>query len=67
MKYERVLEIINQEKINEVYYNERQVWIQELNNNIARIGFIDNNDEKSVNINKLYEKNLLWMQNYVLY
>ncbi len=59
MKYERVLEIINQEKINEVYYNERQVWIQELNNNIARIGFIDNNDEKSVNINKLYEKNLL--------
>lgn len=67
MKYERVLEIINQEKINEVYYNERQVWIQELNNNIARIGFIDNNDEKSVNINKLYEKKLLWMQNYVLY
>lgn len=67
MKYERVLEIINQEKINEVYYNERQVWIQELNNNIARIGFIDNNDEKSVNINKLYEKNLLWMQNYALY
>lgn len=59
MKYERVLEIINQEKINEVYYNERQVWIQELNNNIARIGFIDNNDEKSVNINKLYEKKLL--------
>lgn len=67
MKYERVLEIINQEKINEVYYNERQVWIQELNNNIARIGFIDNNDEKSVNINKLYEKKLLWMQNYALY
>ena len=67
MKYERVLEIINQEKINEVYYNERQVWIQELNNNIARIGFIDINDEKSVNINKLYEKKLLWMQNYALY
>ena len=42
MKISKINEILkNKEKI-DIYYNERPVWVQEINNNIARIGFIDN-------------------------
>ena len=42
----------------DIFYNERPVWIQEVNNDIAKIGFIDNFEEKNVHIEDLYEKNL---------
>lgn len=58
MNLNRVHELIdNREKI-DVFYDERPVWIQEVNNNIAKVGFIDNFEEKDVFIEDLYEKNL---------
>jgi len=58
MEYTRVFEILkNKEKI-DFFFDERPVWIQELNDNIAKIGFIDNFEEKDVYIEDLYEGNL---------
>ena len=58
MNKQRISEILNQKNLNEVYYNERPVWIQEVNDNIAKIGFIDSNEEKDVYIEDLYESDL---------
>lgn len=58
MKYSRVYDIINNKEKTNVFYNERPVWIQELTNNIAKVGFIDNFEEKDVYIEDLYEDNL---------
>lgn len=58
MNINRVHELLdNREKI-DVYYDERPVWIQEVNKNIAKVGFIDNFEEKNVYVEELYEKNL---------
>ena len=58
MNLNRVHELIkNKEKI-DVFYEERPVWIQEVNNGIAKVGFIDNFEEKDVYVEDLYEKNL---------
>ena len=58
MNLERVHELIkNKEKI-DVFYEERPVWIQEVNNDMAKVGFIDNFEEKDVYVEDLYEKNL---------
>jgi len=55
MNLERVHAMLsNKEKI-DIYYNERPVWIQEIHNNIAKIGFVDNFEEKDVYIEDLYE------------
>ena len=58
MKYSRIYEIINNKEKTDVFYNERPVWIQELTDNIAKVGFIDNFEEKDVYIEDLYEDNL---------
>lgn len=55
MNKERVFEILRKKELHDVYYNERPVWIQELDNNIAKVGFIDNNEERDVYIKDLYE------------
>ena len=58
MKISKINEILkNKEKI-DIYYNERPVWVHEVNNNIARIGFIDNFEERDVFVEDLYEKDL---------
>ena len=55
MNIERVQAMLdNKEKI-DVYYNERPVWVQEINNDIAKIGFIDTFEERDVYIKDLYE------------
>lgn len=56
MNIKRVNEIINNREICDVYYNNKPVWIQEVNNELAKIGFMDLNEEKHVNVNDLYEK-----------
>ena len=56
MNIKRVNEIINNREICDVYYNNKPVWIQEVNNELAKIGFMDLNKEKHVNVNDLYEK-----------
>lgn len=58
MNSERILEILKNKKLHDIYYNERPVWIQEVESNVAKVGFIDNNEEKNVYIEDLYENNL---------
>ena len=58
MNKTRVNEILNQKMLNEVYYNERPVWIQEVHDYIAKISFIDNYKKKNVYIEDLYENDL---------
>ncbi len=56
MEITRVYEILKNKEKAEVFYDERPVWIQELNHNIAKVGFIDNFEEKDVYIQDLYEE-----------
>lgn len=58
MNIKRAVEIVNNREICDVYYEKHPVWIQEVKNNIARVGFMDINAEKDVDINDLYEENL---------
>ncbi len=58
MNTKRVFEIMKNKEIHDIYYEERPVWIQEVKDNIAKVGFIDNNEEKNVYIEDLYESNL---------
>ena len=58
MNYNRVLNILNNKEKVDIYYDERPVWIQGINNNVAKIGFIDNFEERDVFIEDLYERNL---------
>lgn len=58
MNIERVSEILKNKELHDVYYNERPVWIQEVDNNVAKVGFVDNNEEKNIYIEDLYENNL---------
>ena len=39
-------------------YDDRPVWIQEINDNIATVGFIDGSGDKDVYIEDLYEPDL---------
>lgn len=58
MNSKRVFEILKNKELQDVYYNQRPVWIQEVKDNIAKVGFIDNNEEKNVYIEDLYEDDL---------
>lgn len=58
MNLERVHALLNSKEKVDVFYNDRPVWIQEVKDNIARIGFIDNFQGKDVYIEDLYEKDL---------
>ncbi len=59
MDIARINEVLNNKEKVDIFYNERPVWIQEVSNNsIAKIGFVDNFEEKDVYITDLYERNL---------
>lgn len=58
MNKQRINEILNYRSINEVFYNEKPVWIQEVHDNMAKIGFLDGSKEKNVYIDDLYESDL---------
>ena len=58
MNKKRVNEILNHRNLSEVYYNEKPVWIQEVHDDIAHIGFLDGSKEKDVYIDDLYESDL---------
>lgn len=57
MEIKRVYEILdNKEKV-EIEYKSRPVWIQNLENSEeAKVGFIDNFEESTVEIKDLIEK-----------
>lgn len=56
MKASKIYQILQNKQKVDIFYNERPVWVQEINNNIAKVGFIDNFEEKNVRIEDLYEK-----------
>lgn len=58
MTKQRLNEILNCRQLNEVLYNKKPVWIQEVTDNIAKIGFLDGSPERNVYIDDLYESNL---------
>lgn len=58
MDLTRINNIVNNKEKADIYYNDRPVWIQELNNNTAKVGFVDNFEEKDVFIKDLYERDL---------
>ena len=57
MNLEEINAIVNNYKKFDVYYDERPVWIQEINPNeqTAKVGFVDNFEEKDVSIQDLYQ------------
>ena len=58
MNLQRVHAVLsNKEKV-DVFYNEQPVWIQEVKDNIAKVGFINKPGEKDVYIEDLYERDL---------
>ena len=55
MELDRMKHILNNDDKYDVYYDNRAVWIQGANDEIAKVGFIDNFEEKDVEIQDLYE------------
>lgn len=58
MNLQRINTILNNKEKCDVFYDDRPVWIQGVNNDMAKVGFVDNFEEKDVFINDLYERNL---------
>ena len=58
MDIQRINSILNNKEKCDIFYEDRPVWIQGVNENIAKIGFIDDFAEKDVFIDDLYERNL---------
>lgn len=57
MNIKRISQILKTKEKCDVYYEDKPVWIQELNNNMnmAKVGFIDGSGDKDVFIEDLYE------------
>ncbi len=58
MDLQRINNILNNKEKCDVFYDDRLVWIQGINDNVAKVGFVDNFEEQNVFIKDLYEKNL---------
>ena len=58
MDFNRVQAILNNKEKIDIFYEDRPVWIQELAEDKAKIGFVDNFEEKDVFIKDLYERDL---------
>ena len=58
MNFNRVQDVLNNKEKVDIFFNDRPVWIQGANKKIAKIGFIDNFEERDVFIEDLYERNL---------
>lgn len=55
MNVQRVNEILKNKEKCDVFYEDKPVWIQEINNNVATVGFIDGSGDKDVRVEALYE------------
>ncbi len=60
MDMKDVNNILNNKEKHDIFYDDRPVWIQgiDANKNTAKVGFVDNFEEKNVLIEDLYEKDL---------
>ena len=59
MDLKRVHTILDNKEKCDVFYDNRPVWIQGIDEkkDVAKVGFVDNFEEKDVYIQDLYEKN----------
>ena len=55
MTNSRIREILNNKNINEIYYNEQPIWVQEVHGDMATVGFLNSNETKDLYVNDLYE------------
>lgn len=55
MNAKRIHEILNNKEKFDVFYEDKPVWIQEIKDNTAIVGFIDGSGDKDVYIKDLYE------------
>lgn len=58
MTNKRVCDILKSKEIQEIYYNEQPVWVQEVHGNRATVGFLNSSNTMDLYIDDLYEKNL---------
>ena len=58
MDIDRVQAVLNNKEKTDIFYEDRPVWIQELSDDKAKVGFVDNFEERDVYIKDLYERNL---------
>ena len=58
MEINRIHSILNNKEKTDIFYGDRPVWIQEVSNDKAKVGFVDNFEEKDVFIKDLYEREL---------
>ena len=58
MNAHRIREILKNKEKCDVFYEDKPVWIQEIKDNIAKVGFIDGSGDKDVYIEDLYEDSL---------
>lgn len=58
MDMKRVQAVLNNSEKFDIFYEDRPVWIQELNEDKAKVGFVDNFEERDVFIKDLYERDL---------
>lgn len=60
MDLQRIHFILNNKEKSDIFYDDRPVWIQGVDdkNDVAKVGFVDNFEEKDVFVDDLYEKNL---------
>ena len=58
MEINRINSILSNKEKTDIFYGDRPVWIQEINTNKAKVGFIDNFEERDVFIKDLYEREL---------
>ncbi len=55
MDIKRINKILSNDEKVDVFYQNRPVWIQGISDTIAKVGFVDNFEEKNVNISDLKE------------
>lgn len=58
MNIKRVNEILKNKEKCDIFYEDKPVWIQELNSHVATVGFIDGSGDKDVYIEDLYENRM---------
>lgn len=58
MELDRIYKIFNTDEKVEVFYDNNPIWIQDINEDKAKVGFINGDPEKDVFIKDLYERNL---------
>lgn len=58
MDIQRVRDILKNKEKCDIFYEDNPVWIQELNNDTATVGYIDGSGDKDVYVKDLYESDL---------